>query len=479
MISIIKDGLHYDYCIDCDPKELKKWVEASVKHLEKHSMLIDEYVQECYGFFWILIFRKLNKEMEDDVPKIRKFLEMMKLKPRGSVHQAIVHWTETASKSTNATVSVASGILTWLTNLYRVEFKDAQAEAATVLKGKTLVILIDSPEDYALRGRSPEIGSGGELEESSTSVTLFRALTFASATFQPSEIRLTVKYFIPVEVYGFLSQNPVNWGKTAGSILGLRWKPSELLCLVAKRLRFFRFRSGLISAEFVNMRELDDPRLAYLEWIQAFSEQTQNLVHGITENTFLYVLRHTQLMPRQVISCGNSILNRLRGNLDDLPASESYVRSGIDSAETDNAKDSLELFSQVHGDVFRIGRDYLTHMPCTFSYGTLQSELYPAIAADLSRILGLTDFREFLRLLAELGIIGVARPDLDTATYRVAVYEHEIDDVLRIQATDTLYVHPMFLKHLSIARNRGVLERPICGHSALDGFDSFGMKCCE
>lgn len=415
------------------------------------------------------MFRRLYKEVGNKVPAIQALLERLNIVDKGSIHDAVIEWAEHRAKSDSPVLSVASGLLTCLLNRNRIEFKHAVAEAGHVLVGKRVVILIDNPEDYALRKNEDganDVVAG--IFHNKRALLLFRSLTFAAATFQPKEARISVKYFVPTEVYRFLSRESINWGKIRGSIHALRWEPDELLCMIAKRIRFYRFRCGLLKTETINLAELDSVEHAYKEWLCAFDELTVNSVIGANEYSWHYVLRHTQLMPRQIIACGNRIFEKAAKQ---LPISLHYIKDGIDSSETDNAKDSLGIFEQIHGHILEFCEERLGDIQARISHEDLEKNIYPVLALELDRIFAIKDFSRFRRFLSELGIIGRAMPRYDTDLYYCALFEDEVDDILRIERKDTLFVHPMFLRHLAIDRKQEVLRKAVSTKSAISCMD--------
>ncbi len=61
------------------------------------------------------------------------------------------------------------------------------------------------------------------------------------------------------------------------------------------------------------------------------------------------------------------------------------------------------------------------------------------------------NFQTFKRILADVGIIGIWKPNHDSAGYHAALFQHEIESnhPLKIKEDDFLLIHPMFIRYLA------------------------------
>ncbi len=99
-------------------------------------------------------------------------------------------------------------------------------------------------------------------------------------------------------------------------------------------------------------------------WIPYFGEFITNH-RGVREHTFPYVLRHTQMRPRQLIVLCNSIAAHGR-NAGRFPVfSEIDIREGIRMAEGTLATEIINSYNAIYPEVGHIV-DALTRIPKVF-----------------------------------------------------------------------------------------------------------------
>lgn len=154
-----------------------------------------------------------------------------------------------------------------------------------------------------------------------------------------------VKVFLPGEVFPYLEDRYLlNPTKVVRNPEFLLWRPKDLLRLICWRFVTLlgRRRDGLSAPErraLDQMTALDwkDSRKVYKEvWVRFFGETVQNS-RGAEEETWSYVLRHTQMRPRQLITICNSIAEMARREDRFLQYGQG-THSGRDSRRGDPAR---------------------------------------------------------------------------------------------------------------------------------------------
>ena len=129
------------------------------------------------------------------------------------------------------------------------------------------------------------------------------------------------------------------------------------------------------NIKFLNVDNIDEAKkIIYL----VFPSSIKNGL-GVPEDCIAYIMRHTQLLPRQLICILNAIViqNRREGN-EELSISENAVIEGIKSKEQEITNDIFEAYSFVHENALEACIKCIPELPLKFSSSKLQSNLQSA-----------------------------------------------------------------------------------------------------
>jgi len=261
-----------------------------------------------------------------------------------------------------------------------------------------------------------------------------------------------VKVFLPGEIFPYLEDRYLlNPTKVIRNPEFLLWRPRDLLRLICWRfVTLLGHRRDKLS--LMDQRSLDkmvaldwkDSRKVYKEvWVKFFGEFVQNS-QGIREETWSYVLRHTQMRPRQLITICNSIAEMARREDRFLQYSEKNIRDGIADAEIRLAGEILNSYSEVFPNVDKIV-DALTGAPKILegrTFDSLASRSRPWWDA------GMYSLDAFRQVLADVGVIGVLEPKSASEVH--ARFSYAIKNRLHVMSEDTCVIHPMFYERLRI-----------------------------
>ncbi len=363
LVKILENHIFFKYAIKINPHELRQFAIISSKG-SASPLSVDEYVAIIKDYFnlQILFLVEANYDAAKFVRNYLKYTYEIK-ENITEILPAWRKWLKSQTNSLNVLSNAASGLADPFINKLITSKKEAYDEAQKLLNNNNIVILIDNPEDFVL--------------DLPGSKNIFQAMIYASATYQPKIARVVVKCFIPTEIFGYISKNAVNWGKVKERLHSLSWKPEELLTLVAKRIRLYKLAAGLIENNITNIGELTDFAIAKKEWETLFIKKVKNSVFSLHEHSFQYLIRHTQLIPRQIIRYGNAIIkdytkneccDNTLSNCYKSPISEKHIIIGINKAEFDNAKDALNSFSAVYDSLEEFCQDYLSKLQYKMSY---------------------------------------------------------------------------------------------------------------
>jgi hypothetical protein len=317
------------------------------------------------------------------------------------------------------------------------EFLSAKAQVLKIARITPIIVTLDTLEQYDVSNRHL--------------MNAMAALIECAAEFNLtySHDGLHLKLFMSGEALPHLEEEVLlNTLKSIKDPVYLLWRPKDLLRLISWRLYRFLKRQGLLRAESAkDINWTNHHEVLAKMWIPYFGEYVTNSL-GKREHTFSYVLRHTQMRPRQLIVLCNSIANRAYDAGGFPRFSEDDIRNGVREAESRLAVEIINSFSSLYPNVSRI-IDALGKMPKVF-IGSDRDKRAKESAAAWPR--GSYSPSSFKRLVAELGIVGrVMRRG--TSGYIDADFEYSRKDRLPIRHDEECVIHPMFYTRLDTLMN--------------------------
>lgn len=275
-----------------------------------------------------------------------------------------------------------------------------------------------------------------------------------------SDRGIHLKVFLSGEIYPHLYQRVVlNPAKSIKHPVFLLWRTRDLLRLICWRL-FKRLEA--VGYEFSRAQlKIDwDNYGQVLEnmWTPFFGKQIENR-NGYWEDSFPYVLRHTQMRPRELIFLCNMIANRaLRGGR--FPkAMAGDVRDGVREGEDRLAQDILSSYSSVYENVDRIIRA-LEGAPMSFPGSELDRRAKRTRSQWPDGRYSLDEFR---RLVAEIGVVGRVRRPGGDEHFLSAEFEYSLSRHLNLTPEDRCVIHPMFYEHLNVNTEGSSIVMPFQG----------------
>lgn len=303
-----------------------------------------------------------------------------------------------------------------------------------------LYFLFDSMENYPVR--NPvflRIISG-----------LFQGLTKVS----DDSPRITVSFSIPEEIETFITSGSTNLMKDFASSFRIRWRPVELVRVVAHRLR--------VSAS-IHDRKLYD-QVADLDLTKRDSlhflfdlvlPSTIVNSRGTEEDPLAYIIRHTQLLPRHMLAIFNAALSqhhKATGTFRGV--TEKAIRDGITSVERLIADQILMPFEQIYPKLLRQCRMILTDLNPICDYKALQKiegRFHRQIEDDISSV---------WHTLFDIGILGrsTSRSGWDTHEdaqddrYCYGQFHFNLDGAFSLPTHGEFCFHPVFTRAFGIVR---------------------------
>jgi hypothetical protein len=315
---------------------------------------------------------------------------------------------------------------------------EAKSEAIRIAERHPIIIAIDTLEKYNV--------------DNDALMNAMAALVECAANFNLdySDRGVHLKVFMAGEIFPYLKedvlQNPL---KSIRQPVYLLWRPKDLLRLISWRFFCHLEVNNLLRNESKGKIDWEDHREVMAKmWIPYFGQQITN-GRGLKERTFSYVLRHTQMRPRQLILLCNAIARRSMKEKRFPLFGEEDIRIAVKESENDLASEIINSFSSVYPHVSTIV-DALMRVPMIFNGNELDKRASQS-ASEWPQ--GIYSPARFRRLVAELGMVGRVRRKHDVAGYIDADFEYALPDRLPITHRDECVIHPMFYGRFNVEFN--------------------------
>jgi hypothetical protein len=265
---------------------------------------------------------------------------------------------------------------------------------------------------------------------------------------------LDVKLCLPAELFRKIEKLTFRPDKDLHKIQYLHWNAAELLHLAARRLTVYLSLWNPDEYDLIKDTRLTS-RVALMKFWHRYLPETITNSVGVDENTITYILRHTQLLPRQLISILNAICDRFRGEGDELfgrKFTSQEIVKGIEDTERNNIQAVLYMFQRIYPEIDELLHKVMPRLSREFNYGRLQSVWNSSAKSYMSQR-DMPEFISFWRMMFSIGAIGLKVEEESTPDYSVARFEFNTKYILSISDKDKLCVHPMFSRIYNVERD--------------------------
>jgi hypothetical protein len=224
------------------------------------------------------------------------------------------------------------------------------------------------------------------------------------------------------------------------------WRSKDLLRLIAWRFHHFLKNHDLLPLSRIDDIAWTDPKVVMEQaWAPFFGRQIKNK-NGVMEDSFAYILRHTQMRPRQLIVLCNAIARRAIDSSTFPKFTRENCIEGIEQGERKLAGEILNSYSQVYPGANEIVR-VLSQSTTVFQGNQLDKR-----APESKRHWRPGDYSPaaFSRLVTELGIVG--RVVRQSPGFVNAEFSHAQSHRVELMHRDICVIHPMFFRLLNIVQ---------------------------
>lgn len=423
-------------CIDINEPEIYQVVlEKVARVLQENSdfpmpkiRLLWEYV------IWALIFKEYSKK--EDIIRAADMLDYRddnKTTPSRIILKVI---QSLVARFTGINKNEIEGILDDIKEKISSEvFEKAKLSVIEYSRVQEAIIAIDSIEDYPVSNNAMMNSIASLIEFASEFNVLY------------SQHGLHLKVFVSAEVYPHLLTSVIsNPLKFVNDPLFLHWRPKDLLRFICWRWYMYLRDTKQIDPDITV--DFDKPQQMMEKlWTPYFGNMLTNGA-GCEEPSFPYILRHTQLRPRQLVIICNKLFN-LSCDSDDRPhVTSETIREAISSVEFDLANEIINAYKKIYENADRI-LDALTGLPMVFKGKDLDRVARRTVSQWHNQDYSSYNFRA---IVAELGIVGKIRHFDKRSGIIAADFEFCQRGRLSITETDDCVFHPLFFKKFNVQK---------------------------
>jgi hypothetical protein len=360
------------------------------------------------------------------LPKTRAFLASSSLPVGGFSKGVLRALREVANQNANSTGGMILGALFNLYDSQTSKYPDAILEIKNYLNcnKKNAVVIFDTVEEYFFND---------EIWKS-----LYKGLLKCAGKY--GDARRQIRLCIPAEYYYEFEAISTNIAKDFGKNMILQWLPSELYSIIAWRyLIFCHLYDPSKSALFPNLRMTDGDVVRSV--VTSFLGRMVKNGSGFEESLLNYVLRHTQLLPRQMILILNGIFGQEDNFIKDWSdISDAEIVTKIKSVEHSISKQLSSSFQEKYPVISKMCSSVIVNLPRIFSDGDLRIAFnhFGKKHADVVQM----EYDDFKIMMVEVGVIGRVYNVEDLIAS--AEFEYALPGRLHLNPDETLCLHPIF-----------------------------------
>lgn len=323
---------------------------------------------------------------------------------------------------------------------------------------KIAILMLDNPERFA-RGVNKNVSL--RSKDDSREATISGLLNLVGR-FNKGHHGVQVRLCVPAEQIFYLKDVSESKRKDFGSTQLLHWNSGELLSMSAHRYLIFLTVYPEYRDRTSYLQLLDIPiytrKGAIKFWRYVLEDETENS-RNLCEDTLTFLLRHTQLLPRQLLDYLNFAVDASikDGSCDLTVISSKTIRSAVENIEQSNAYEVIDSYTYSYPEANDMFKEVIPRLPMITSVKEVLDDLYKSSGAKgvlnqhKKHPLVTVNKRRFLRLLLETGVYGkvIRKPSEHATGYIVAEYEYTLPDTMQVSDNDMLARHPLFSGQIS------------------------------
>jgi len=431
-----------DIIIEIRQEKLFERVLIAVERLVRTAVLTESVADVWFTLLMIVALQELvshEKRLGTRLSVVRDYLAKLGVREGERADDTLWSIVDMLSERLkDKPVGIVAQAIKLIDN---VTFDMAIAEATTALRktGLQCVLLLDSLESYPF-----------DIPNITHAV---RGLLKCVGAFNSGDFPFESRFCLPAELYHTfvaISSAPL---KDFERSITLHWHPKELLFIAAKRIALYLELYEPATYGTIQNLQPDKKQDALKIFYSIFPEEVQNRL-GFDEGCLAYLLRHTQLLPRQLLRLLNSIaaVNRQLDQPFFKVRAEAVVK-GVANEEQLIAAEIFSGFAARYHTAQKCCETCVPELPFTFDHG----QLHKVFTRYGKKQFEKDDYDEFKRMLIEIGAVG--RVIGKTELYVEGQFEYTEPHKLAVSVDDELCLHPIFAGAFSVKNGRQGLSK--------------------
>ncbi|MFY9619995.1 MAG: hypothetical protein WAQ99_09295 [Pyrinomonadaceae bacterium] len=259
-----------------------------------------------------------------------------------------------------------------------------------------------------------------------------------------------IKVVLPAEIFPEIQKASAYPLRDLLKFDHVQWSASSLAKMAAHRYQLFLslFDPSWDEAVTADLSQPDELRHF---WTSVLPPTVANR-YQVEEESLLYILRHTQLLPRQFLRILELVIvdsYALTGGYRSLD--HEVIRTSIEKIEGVIAAEVFSAFRYVYPFAETIQRTVFKNYPVVFSYEELETRLrrctrkYHQIGVNF-------DISDFSEMSIRMGIMGIVTPGRKSDGYYRASFAYQSLVPFKAKSGQVLCLHPIFDRYLNAAR---------------------------
>jgi GTPase SAR1 family protein len=302
---------------------------------------------------------------------------------------------------------------------------------------KRALILFDSMDEY-------------DITNAHFTRTLGALIRFISQ-FNARQERIKIKLGLPSEIFPEVQRASANPLKDLVSVDQLKWTAMELAQIAAHRYLLFLGLYDSDHAVMLGALDLNKRNDVRKFWSHFLPAKLTNR-YGQDEEPMTYIMRHTQLLPRQLLMILQKIIVISAGITGGFREFKSEaVTEAIEGTEPLIATEILSAFAHVYPFAEEVCKPVFANFPTVFSFDELEDKWRKKGRHIVSKKGMDFDMPNFGEMLIRMGIVGVGHEE--TERYYQGAFGYDSLSPANIGDGQSLCLHPVFSKHFNAAGN--------------------------
>ncbi|WP_395777604.1 P-loop ATPase, Sll1717 family [Aquidulcibacter sp.] len=417
----------HDFVILIDTPEFISFVISTLFPTGQYSNVMVENTTKIWEMLLdAILMSEVAGQTKLPLPNIRAFLASSSLPVGGFSKSVLKALREIAAQKFETTGGLILNTMLHLFDGQSSKYPEALKELDLYLTSnrKTAVAILDTVEEYFFADDKWKAAYKGLLK---------CAGNYGNYNRQ-------IRVCIPSEYYYDFRKISTNIAKDFGNNMLLQWLPKELCGIIAWRYWIFCSLYRPESLTKFGDIDLSNPQKVREIVVSFLGRMIRNGI-DVEESLLSYIMRHTQLLPRQIIL----ILNAIFGQEDNFrrdwsEVSDDEIVDKVKDVEKGIAEQICSAFEVKYPLLEKFCSAVIVNLPRTFTDGTLRS-VFNKFGRKHAEKIGM-EYEEFKVMLVEVGAIGQVYKE--EGSIASSEFEYSMVGRLHLGPDEKLCLHPVF-----------------------------------